>query len=86
MENTNSNGAMPTARALRSKSSPEAGSGLSTSIAIAPPHEADEMPFVSNCCGRMSSMMEYGICPTCHEHCSFEKYDEDGGVIEVYQL
>lgn len=31
---------------------------------------------VSSCCGAPCSMTEYGICPDCHEHCSFEDLEE----------
>lgn len=34
----------------------------------------------SNCCGILTFMWEYGICPFCKEHCTFE--DRYGNELE----
>ena len=45
----------------------------------------EDIEFASSCCGATASMMEYGICPVCKDHCEFTKEDNDGNVIETYQ-
>ena len=42
-------------------------------------------PWYSSCCSAQTLDPEYGRCPKCKENCEFEKYDDEGNIIDTYE-